>query len=111
MSELDQIEFQRGQAIGREVMAYHAGVMAGLETDMRALVPVEGDPAGNLRAQLRLLDQGLTEVDRVTDQVQWLMDGAVPAEVAEAFSGFRVGLEETKRAVRHQLIQVVALTN
>ena len=33
MSDLDQVEYERGQAIGREVMEYHVSEMNALEAE------------------------------------------------------------------------------
>jgi hypothetical protein len=111
VSSLDEIEFERGRAIGEEVMAHFAGNMNALEAEGRALTSNEGDPAGIFRARIGLLDRGLAEVDRVTDQVAWLMDGNVPEEITATFAGLRCTLEQARRNVEHELIQAVAQLN
>jgi hypothetical protein len=108
---LAQMEHERGAAIGRELMAYFTSNMNALEAEGRALAPEAGDPAAIFRARLGLLDRGLAEVARVTDQVAWLMDGNVPGEISNEFAGYRGTLEATRRNVENQLIQAVALLN
>jgi hypothetical protein len=111
MSNLEEIEFERGRAIGIEVMECFASEMNGLEAKGRALVADPGDPGAIFRARLGLLDRGLAEIDRVTDQIGWLMDGNVPDEIVATFAGLRSTLEQTRRNVEIELIQAVAQLN
>lgn len=92
-------------------MAHFAGEMNALEAKGHALVPDPGDPTAIFRKRPELTNRGLAEIDRVIEQVDWLLDGAVPAEVTEMFAGMRTTMEETKRVVGIQLAQAVAELN
>jgi len=111
MSDINEIEYQRGLTIGQEVMACFGSTMTALDAEGRALVPDPDDPTAIFRRRLELADLGLAEVDRIIDQIQWLMDGQVPDEIRGEFARYRATVERARGDVELQLIQAIAQLN
>ncbi|HZS21762.1 MAG TPA: hypothetical protein VFA63_12365, partial [Pseudonocardiaceae bacterium] len=104
---LNEIEFQRVQAIGKE-MEYFTSEMKALDNEGRALVPNPDDPAAIFRRRLELTDRGPAEIDQIIDQIGWLIAGHVPDAITNEFAAYRATHERTQCNVECDVVAVLA---